>query len=127
MDYRIYWIIEEEVAKVSPNIDMEKLLSNIKAQIKKLEQIDNLMRAYKEQFNEFKRPIDRKYALYDYFGILKPIYGYKVTKYVGSNQVILEKDGKVIYDSDREGKLSNPLDFEVFFETQIFLIRMKEI
>jgi len=71
-------------------------------------------------FNNFERTIDRKYALYETFGFLRPEFGFKVEKYHGSNQVILyDEKGTELYNSDREGKLGNPQDFRTFFKSQL--------
>ena len=69
--------------------------------------------------NHFKNEIDRKYALYEVFrDIRQPVMNalnLKITKYQGSNQVVLTEDGKTIYDSDAEGSLKNIAKFKKFF------------
>lgn len=104
---------------------MEKLLANIKHKVQKLQTVDKIIDNYKHGFNNFKNNIDRKYALYDFFGYFKPIYGFEVTKFIGSNQVILTKDNKQIYNSDNEGNLTNPEKFERFFEKLVFDLVLK--
>ncbi len=49
----------------------------------------------------FKTPTDRKYAIWEYArqGLAK---GYSVKNLVGSNQIIVYKDGKVLYDSEKD-------------------------
>jgi len=71
------------------------------------------------QFNRFDRNIDRKYALYSVFQAVRPEFGFKVEKMVGSNQVLLYDKGKLVYDSEREGKLSSPTNFKQFLKSQI--------
>ena len=128
MDKRILLIIEEEVKRfTSEPIDMTKLLTNIQSKMIQVESTDDLILSYKKSFNKFEREIDRKYAIYDFFRFLRPELGYKVSKYIGSNQVILEKNDKEIYNSDNEKSLANPEKFEIFFQTEMFLIILKGV
>lgn len=60
-----------------------------------------------ERYNDFKDAQDRKYYLWSVFeGFMNGAKDYgkplKITKYVGSDQVILELKGKTIYDSNTD-------------------------
>ena len=64
--------------------------------------IEEYVNQLKLVFNDFKLEIDQKYAVYEVFRGLDPIHGFKLHKYTGSNQIILEKDNVEIYNSDAE-------------------------
>lgn len=99
----------------------------------KLVPATKIIKNMKDQFNDFKTNIDRRYALYAIFGGIRKEFGYTVEKLAGSNQVIMSKaehkllralsanqpdllEGKsvVLYDSEDEGELADPTKFEQF-------------
>jgi hypothetical protein len=60
-----------------------------------------LMAEKKQEYNNFKRNIDRKYALYSLLRYRSDPY--KLEHYQGSNQIIVtDNNGKEIYNSDTE-------------------------
>jgi hypothetical protein len=68
---------------------------------------NKILKDQAKNFNHFKNEQDQKYLLWSEFSdiYLTPKHGIKITKYTGSNQVIVTKNGKYIYYSD-DGKLS---------------------
>ena len=80
----------------------------------KLGLAQEIINEMKPQFNDFKRTIDRKYALYEVLRYRdKP---YEIHKYVGSNQIIVkDHKGVTIYNSDEETK-EQKTNFEQWFK-----------
>ena len=64
--------------------------------------IEEYVNQLKLVFNDFKLEIDQKYAVYEVFRVIDPAIGFKLHRYPGSNQIILEKDNVEIYNSDGE-------------------------
>ena len=71
------------------------------------------------QFNGYKCEIDRRYAIYDVFHYVTEQTGFRIKLMVGSNQVLLYFNDKVIYDSDQEGELADAEKFKKWFAEQI--------
>jgi len=66
---------------------------------------NEVMSENKKHYNDFKTVQDRKYHLYSIFRdycLNKVNEGFKIVKYVGSNQVILYKNGKSVYNSETD-------------------------
>lgn len=96
-----------------------------------------IVKRFKRQFNGFKTSHDRKYFVYEIFGVIKKDFGYTVEKF--SNQIILtlttnpfwkepevhhdvtffkraspeETESTIIYDSENE-ELADPIKFQQF-------------
>jgi len=81
--------------------------------------VPQIIEYHKQHFNAFKREIDRKYTIYDIFRYVDTKTGYKIEKYIGSNQVILYYENKEIYNSDHEGKLKNVSEFTKFLNKEL--------
>ena len=72
-------------------------------------------------YNNFQTAQDRKYHVYSLFRDFCSDEGFEVTKLVGSNQVILCKNGKSIYDSETEALTS---ELYVSFLKDIFKVKL---
>jgi len=74
------------------------------------EDVDSFITEEFYHFNDAKTVQDRKYILYHLFSNVDKRIGYRVHRYIGSNQIILTKDyptsGEMspadIYDSDED-------------------------
>jgi hypothetical protein len=75
--------------------------------------VQKIINELKPQFNDFKTPQDRKYAIYE---ILQ--HGetpFKIEKYQGSNQIIVYQNDTEIYNSNTETKEQTD-NFEAWFK-----------
>lgn len=73
-------------------------------------------------WNRFKNNIDRKWCLWSLFRYFpeEGQHGYRASRYVGSNQVVLWRDDVVIYDSMDEGWLQRyPLLFQAWLRRML--------
>jgi len=73
-------------------------------------------------WNNFKNNIDRKYCIWSLFRYFpeEGQHGYKASRYIGSNQIVLRRDGEVIYDSYDETWLQRyPLLFQAWLRKMV--------
>ena len=82
------------------------------------------------KFYKYSNDQDRKWALWSAFRYMPKngSYGFVITRYHGSNQVILEIDGDIVYNNFQEtSDQSNPNGFEDFmFNTVKEYVRRRE-
>lgn len=99
-----------------PYSGLEKAVCTFKAPLEKEEnllqenEVEEYVNRIKVHFNDFKREVDQKWAVYDIFRSVSGSCGYAIDRLIGSNQVILTRDNVTLYDSDGEHLSSE--DFE---------------